>query len=379
MDSSVHYTLIDRPDALRVALADLAPVTSLALDLEMENSYRRYGLHIALIQVSTPERKNYIFDPLSSIDIRLLGALLTHRNTELIVHDADFDRRACFQVYRWTLNHLFDTKIAAQLCGFRQFGLGSLLKELLNIHVDKKFQTFDWLKRPIRKDALDYAARDTASLHELKAILTRRLTELGRLAWAREEFIRLETIAPAEPAEPMHYRIKKSSLLSPRQLTILRSLTVFRDQVARRLNRPVHYIMRDPILLQLAAHPPAGENALRSIRGLHPVMYRTETIRQLMQAVAQGQAAPEELHPLRKKRPPIKAGYSQRLKTMQDWRRQIAAPLDLEPYLLLSNDILQWCARNPGAPLPAPIASQLRHWQKELLWNEFQRKFIAPQ
>ncbi len=77
------------------------------------------------------------------------------------MHDADFDRRACRQIYQWTLNHIFDTKIAAQLAGFRQFGLGSLLQELLGIQVNKKFQTCDWLKRPIPKDALDYAARDT--------------------------------------------------------------------------------------------------------------------------------------------------------------------------------------------------------------------------
>ncbi len=378
MNASIHYELIDRPEAMREALAALAPVSSLALDLEMENSYRRYGLHIALIQVSTPDRRHYIFDPLSVIDIQQVGALLTRSSKELIVHDADFDRRSCHQVYQWTLNHIFDTKIAAQLAGFRQFGLGNLLQELLNIHVNKKFQTFDWLKRPIRKDALDYAAHDTASLHELKAVLVSRLTDLGRMAWAQEEFLRLNTIEPTEPASPAHYRIKKSSLLSPRQLAILGALTAFRDQVARRLNRPVHYIMRDPIVLQLAAQPPADENAMRSIRGLHPVMYRADTIRQLFETIARGQAAPGDLHPIRKKRPPIKPGYTQRLKAMQEWRRQVAAPLDLEPYLLLSSDILQACARHPGEALPPPIASQLRHWQKELLWKEFCEKFAVP-
>ena len=379
MNSPIRYQLIDHPQAMQSALTGLASIRSLALDLEMENSYHHYGLHVALIQVSTPDRRNYIFDPLSGIDISLLGTLLTNRHTELILHDADFDQRACTQVYQWTFNHVFDTKVAAQLCGFRHFGLGSLLKDLLNIQTNKKFQTFNWLKRPIRKDALDYAAGDTASLHALKAILARRLTELGRLAWAREEFLRLEHIPPPAPAVPAHYRIKKSSLLSPRQLAILRSLAAFRDQLARQLNRPVHYIIRNPILLQFAAHPPINEVALRRVKGLHPIMYRQATIQQFLQAVKQGQAAPEDTHPLRNKRAPVKAGASQRLKIMQEWRRQIAARIDLEPYLLLSNDILQWCARNPGEPLIPSVAGQLRDWQKALLWQDFQRKFTVPQ
>ncbi len=378
MSEPIHYELIDTPPAMAAAMAALAPATSLALDLEMENSFRRYGLHIALIQVSTPDRKNYIFDPLSGIDIPSLGALLTRQATELIVHDADFDRRACRQVFRWTLTHVFDTKIAAQLAGFRQFGLGSLLQELLGIQVNKKYQTFDWLKRPIRRDALDYAARDTASLHDLKAILVQRLTELGRLAWAHEEFLRLEIQEPEAPAGPVHHRIKRSSLLSPRQLAILGALAGFRDQVARRLNRPVFYIMRDPVLLQFAVHPPADANALRAIRGMHPAMYRPETMAQFFEALARGRAAPEETHPFRKKRPPVKPGCAQRLKAMQDWRRQAAAPQDLEPHLLLSNDLLQWCARHPGEPPPAAIASELRQWQRELLWKDFQGKFNVP-
>lgn len=379
MESAVTYEVIDHPSALRSALTHLTGVASLALDLEMENHYHHYGLHIALIQVSTPEPRNYIFDPLSGIDVRLLGALFTNRDIELIIHDAEFDKRACDQVYQWKLNCLFDTKVAAQLCGFRKFGLANLLKDLLNIQTDKKFQTYDWLKRPLRKEALDYAARDTASLHTLKTILTRRLTGLGRLDWAREEFLFLERAKNTETALPMHYRIKKSSLLSPRQLAILRSLAAFRDQIARRLNRPVHFVIRDSILLQLASSPPDNEKALRRVSGLHPILYRQEYVQGFMQALAEGQTAPAEEHPLRRKRAPTSPGYHQRLKAMQNWRRHSAVRLGLEPYLILSNDVLNWCARNPGEPLPVPMAAQIRNWQKELLWEDFQRKFMIPE
>ena len=229
---AIRYEIIDRADTLRSALACLKGRRCLALDLEMENQRHHYGLHVALIQISTSEHHNFIFDPLAGLDLAPLNAIFSNPQIELIVHDADFDRRTCRQVYGLNLINVFDTKIAAQLCGFRKFGLASLLQDLLNIQTDKKFQKIDWLKRPLPKEALDYAARDTASLHTLKDILTGKLVELGRLAWAREEFQRAELIEPAPDLTPPHHRIKQSALLTPRQLAILGALTRLRDEVA---------------------------------------------------------------------------------------------------------------------------------------------------
>ena len=378
MQNPIVYTLVDRAEALPAALADLAASPSLALDMEMENSYHHYGLHIALIQISTAQQKHYIFDPLAAIDIQPLGALLTGRRKELILHDADFDLRACHQIYRWKLKRLFDTKLAAQLCGYRRFGLGHLLRDLLRIQVDKKFQTFDWMQRPLPPAALDYAARDTASLHALQTILTERLVALGRWTWAQEEFQRLERYPPRETPVAAHLRIKRSSLLTPRQLAVLHALTTFRDQMARNINRPVHYVIQDALLVQLAVQPPANAKALRAMRGMHPLIYRAANTRQLLEALAQGQAAPEEIHPQRRQRPPSQAGYAQRLKALQEWRRARAKPLDLEPFLIWPNDALQWCARHPQEPLPADVASQIRAWQQEMFGDDFQRQCTKP-
>ena len=375
---SIRYEFIDRADALRSALACLKGQRCLALDLEMENQRHHYGLHIALIQISTAEHRNFIFDPLAGLDLAPLNALFSDNQVELIVHDADFDRRTCRQVYGLNLVHVFDTKIAAQLCGFRKFGLASLLQDLLNIQTDKKFQKIDWLKRPLPKEALDYAARDTASLHTLKDILTRKLVELGRLDWAREEFKRAELMKPAPDLTPPHHRIKHSALLTPRQLAILGSLTRLRDEVARSVNRPVHFIIRNDLLLQMALKPPATVQELRQMKSLHPALYRDHLAQRLLEAIRQGQSAPEEAHPHRVKRPRSKPGYEQRLKAMQAWRALAAAPYGLEPYLMLSTDVLQCAARHSDQSMPPDVAGQIRTWQKKIVWERFERQFLAP-
>lgn len=373
--TSIQYKIIERADALRETLAHLKGHRSLALDLEMENQRHHYGLHVALIQISTPDHRNYIFDPLTGLDLKPLGVIFNDPQVELIVHDADFDRRACRQVYGWQLIRVFDTKIAAQLCGFRKFGLASLLQDLLNIQTDKKFQKIDWLKRPLPREALDYAARDTASLHTIKEMLTRKLLELGRLDWAHEEFKRAEKLEPVVDVTPLHYRIKKSSLLPPRQLTILGYLTRFRDEVARSLNRPAHYIIRNDLLFSMAVQPPATIQELRQVRSLHPALYRDNLAGRFLEAVRRGQTAREETHPNLMKRPRSKGGYEQRLKAMQAWRTLTATPYGLEPYLMLANDVLQWCARHPDQAMPPEVASQIRNWQKKIVWESFLRHF----
>lgn len=372
---SISYQLVDRPAELPAALAALQGRRSLALDLEMENQRHHYGLHIALIQVSTPEGRNFIFDPLAGIDLKPLNVLLSSGRVELIVHDADFDRHAYRQIYGLPLPRVFDTKIAAQLCGLRKFGLASLLQDLLNIKHDKKYQTCNWLKRPLPKEALLYAARDTASLHSLKEILTRRLVELGRLDWAREEFQRAESVETVPDLTPAHYRLKRSTLLTPRQLAILGALNSFRDEVARSLNRPVHFIIHNDLLLRLVIEPPRTARDLRQVKGLHPALYRDPLAQRFLDAVRRGQSAPEEIHPRLKKRSRSQGGYEQRLKAMQAFRALSAVPYGLEPYLLLANDVLQWVARHPEQDLPPEVAGQISSWQKKIIWNQFKRQF----
>ncbi len=375
MQEKKTYELIDNASAMAATMEKLAGASRLALDLEMENHCHHYGLHIALVQISIHDGQTFVFDPLSEIDLAPLGAMLTDPNVELIIHDADFDKRTCRQVYKWNLNRFFDTKLAAQFCGFRQYGLGSLLAELLNVKTDKKFQRIDWLKRPLRGDALDYAARDTRFLFDLKNILQRRLTELDRLSWVQEEFKLLETFEDSLDEPAPHTRIKGSTALSGRQLAILRELAEFRDQLARKLGRPVHFLIRNKILIEMATTPPRTANEIQKIPGIHPAIYRESNSARLIEAVNRGAAAPTETHPSRVYRPRSTPGYGNRLKAMQTWRTDIANGLNIEPYLLLSNDVIGWCARNAGKTLPPDLASQVRKWQRKLLWTDFRERF----
>jgi len=124
----IHYEVIDRPAAFESALRRLHGATPLALDMEMENQRHHYGLHMALIQISSPQGKNYIFDPLSGLDLRPWAGSWATRTLNSSCTMPISTGAPVTGVYGWKLTHVFDTKIAAQLCGLRQFGLASLLQ-----------------------------------------------------------------------------------------------------------------------------------------------------------------------------------------------------------------------------------------------------------
>src|SRR5260370_7542425 len=104
---------------------------------------------------------------------------------------------------------MLDTRIAEQLAGDAAIGLASLLEKYAGVKLSKTHQKADWSQRPLPPGMLEYAAADTRHLPELRAALRARLEQLGRLAWAEEEFLRLEGLRwprPGQPHPPPHLR-----------------------------------------------------------------------------------------------------------------------------------------------------------------------------
>jgi ribonuclease D len=167
-------------------LTDIADIREIAVDTEGA-SFHRFIDRIYLLQITTRER-SAIIDPLPIGMPRALGVILQDPDVEVVFHDADYDLRLLHQDYGWHVNHIFDTRIAAQLLGIKAFGLAALLEQFFGVKLDKKHQRADWSLRPLPQGMLDYAAQDTKYLLDLRDQLKARLEKLGRWEWAREEF-----------------------------------------------------------------------------------------------------------------------------------------------------------------------------------------------
>jgi ribonuclease D len=332
----------------------LAATGLVAVDTEAA-SFHKYLDRVYLLQLSSRE-ETAVVDPLAVRDLSAFGAALADPAIEVVFHDADYDLRLLHQEFGFQATHLFDTRVAAQLLDEPGIGLAALLEKYLQLRIDKRFQRADWSVRPLSGEMLAYAATDTRHLAELRDIMRQRLTELGRLAWAEEEFVLVEGARwDTGDAEPGWLRLKGAKLLKPRELAVLRSLHQWRDEEARRLDRAAFRILNNEPILAMAKAPPRELEALKRIPGISPD-----------QAIEEALALPDTDVP-RLERAPRRAAdpaLDARLERLKLARNRLAARYPLQPGVLCPNGTLEAIARaNPKNLEELGSTPALRRWQ----------------
>ncbi len=371
-------TYLDTDAAVERFLSTIRKSAILALDTEGA-SFHRFVDRIYLLQLSTREH-HAIIDPLPIAAPGLLGEIVQDPAIEIVFHDADYDLRLLRQDYGWQIRNVFDTRIAAQLLGIKAFGLAALLERSFGLKLDKKHQRADWSMRPLTADMLDYAAQDTMHLLGLRDILKDELEQKGRLAWAKEEFGRLETIAwnNDEPGNAF-LKVKGARDLTRRELALFRELVQWRDATALKLDRATFRVVSNEVLFDAVRVAPTTKDALGKLKGMpRGILERAGD--EILAAIARGQAVPEADLPrfpksARWDRDPE---FDHKVGALKAVRDEAAARLELDPGVLCSRDRMEQVARL----LPSDVAEleqipEFRKWQIAEMGEGFV-KALAP-
>jgi ribonuclease D len=362
-ETPVSFSYIADDRALESAAEIMSREPVLAFDLESDNNLHHYGSKICLMQLATPD-SNFIVDPLSGIDLEPLRRILESEDIEIVMHDTDFDMRSLDGEYGWRPKKLFDTLIAARLCGHESIGMASLVEHYFSVTLPKKFQRADWSARPLRGAMLDYAAGDVHYLLMLRERLIECLESLRRIAWAEEEFARCEGIRFEADDRPLFARVKGASNLKGRQLAVLDELALLRERIARRLNLPTFKVMPDGVLVHLAERPPKNALALKRMRGMHPHC-RTQAAHRILDAIARGRRGRPLEWPRKKKSKGKRLQQSRELlDRLKAWRTETAGREGLDPSLVMPLIALK---RLSAGLSPDEVLSEepVRGWQRE--------------
>jgi len=261
--------VITTSQALEALAAEVRAAGRLALDTEFvwERTYRPV---LGVVQVATADEVAVV-DAVALPDLAPLFPVLRDGRVPVVLHGGTQDLEIFASLMGEPVRGVVDTQIEGAFLGYGlQVGLSALLERVLKINI-KKDQTYtDWVRRPLRREQLAYAAEDVLHLLPLHDRLRADLDERGRVAWADEEMRALEEPEryAAVPAEERYEWVKGWQRLHGRDLAVLRELAAWRDRAAKRADVRPNFVANDVVLTSLAVRPVETMEDLRHVRGL---------------------------------------------------------------------------------------------------------------
>ncbi len=358
----------DEPALL--ALAErLAQEPLVALDTE-SNSLYAYRERVCLIQFSVPGA-DYLVDPLSLRDLTPLQPIFESETVEKVVHAADYDLMVLRRDFGFVTRHIFDTMWAARVLGWPKVGLGDILNSLFGVSLNKRYQRYNWGKRPLDPKALRYAWMDSHYLLPLREIQLKELRETGRLEEAREIFTYLaQTASELQPDKVDHrfWRIKGGQRLSLEDQRRLYQLYLWRERTAEALDRPPMKVLSNALLVRLVRVRPRSRQELFDA-GLSAGQVRRFGS-QLLKLFRDTRLPDLPAHTPSVHHDDV---TQMRFEALRSWRREVARVRGVDPDVILPNAVLWQLAAHPPvdrealAQIPGIGPWRLRAYGADLL------------
>ena len=263
---------------------------------------RTYYAKLCLIQMALPgdaDEDAVLVDPIAGqIDMAPLYDLFRHAGTVKVFHAARQDLEIFFVEGGVIPHPLFDTQVAAMVCGFgEQVGYETLVRKLAKASVDKTSRFTDWSRRPLTEAQKVYALADVTHLRTIYEALERELESTGRTPWVDEEMAVLMNPETYVTRPDEAWQKIRTRTASARFLGIVRELARFREDYAQTRNVPRSRVLKDDALLEVASLKPADPADLGKARLLLREARKGDIADGILAAVRDGLAAPADSLP----------------------------------------------------------------------------------
>jgi ribonuclease D len=289
---------------LKSLIAQLESAPYLALDTEFMRD-QTYWPKLCLLQVASPTVEAVI-DPLADgIDLKPFYHLLKSPDIIKVLHASRQDIEIFHQQGGVIPDPLFDTQIAAMVCGFGDSAsYETLARKLAHVEIDKSARFTDWSRRPLSKRQLEYALADVTHLRVVYEALKKQLEKTGRAEWVEEEIAALRDPA-LYTLDPVNaWKRLKPRTSNKRFLAMLASIAAWREREAQSRDQPRNRILKDEALLEIASHPPETAEALDHNRAVPKGFGASRMGASLLAAIEAGKTAapPDGIEPERPRR-----------------------------------------------------------------------------
>ena len=259
-----------------------------------------YFSKLCLIQVAS-KNHSFIIDPLKEdINLDSFRKILKKDSIIKIFHSGRQDMEIFYHLFGELPKPIYDTQIAAMVCGFGdQVSYENLVNTLLNIRIDKSSRVSNWSFRPLTEKQIIYALSDVTHLVCIYEKLKNQILNENRSLWIEDEMKSLVEIKnyKINPSEAwMKIKIKSTKR---EYLNRVKFLAEWRENVSIKSNIPKNRIMRDDTLLDLASINPKSNEDFKRIRSFN-IERDAKKINQISEILKKAQGVPEKLWPKNK-------------------------------------------------------------------------------
>jgi len=315
---------------------------------------------LCLVQLATDEEAVAIDALAPGIDLAPLYALMANAKVLKVFHAARQDVEIFWKLGGVVPAPMFDTQVAAMVCGYgEQVSYSELVRSLTNAAVDKSSRFTDWQRRPLAPAQIEYAIGDVTHLREVYRTLESKLIATGRREWLDDEMKVLTTEDTySQPPERAWERFQGKAR-KPRDLAVLMELCAWREREAQTRDVPRARVLKDDLLVEVAYAAPKTVEELGNLRAVSRGLERSKTGEEILAAVARGlERDPKSLPKLERER---RGGGAATVELLKVLLRQASEESGVAARMIATTDDLEAIARSDRASVPA-----LQGWRRKL-------------
>ncbi len=350
---------------LATACTDLAKSDFVAVDTEFMRE-QTFWPHLCLIQLAGPSHE-FIVDPLAEgIDLSPFWQLMGDTNVVKVFHAARQDIEIVFFEGKLIPAPVFDTQVAAMVCGFGDsISYVNLVKRVTGRNLDKSSRFTDWSRRPLSDKQLHYALGDVTHLRDVYEHLSGELEATDRTSWLAEE-MRALTDPETYRLRPEHaWKRLKLRVKGRRNLAVLIELAAWRERLAQGQDVPRNRILRDEVLYDIANQAPTDPAELSQLRSISQGFSKSGRAREIVEAVKAGLARDLNDVPAIKHGKPLSAEATATLELLKVLLKTAAARHRVAPRLIADSSDLERLAAEDE-----PDTRSLRGWRRKLFGED---------
>ncbi len=360
-------TQITDTDSLQRLCRELVDQPFVAVDTEFMRE-KTYWPRLCLVQVAgPPPMQAFAIDALAEgVDLSPLFDLLSDNRIVKVFHAGRQDIEIFHHLAGIIPAPLFDTQIAAMVCGFGDaVGYETLATKIVGAKIDKTYRFTDWSARPLSPRQIDYALDDVLHLRVIYQELKKSLNGSGRTGWLEEEEAVLLNPATYRTNPEDAWQRLKIRTNKPRFLAVLKEVAAWREREAQRRDVPRNRILRDEAVVDIAAHAPTSPDGLARTRGLADSFAKGRVGADILKAVKRGLEMSAHNIPVLAPKPDLPRDIGPIVDLLKLLLKLKCAQHDVAQKLVASTAELELLAADDSADIPA-----LKGWRRELFGND---------